>query len=1193
MASESKTDVLIVGAGPAGLMMANWMAHCGIDARIVDKRGTKIFNGQADGLASRTLEIFDSFGFGHRAWIESNHLLEICLWNPDENGVIQRNGRIPDTIPCISRFQQVVLHQGRIERFFLDSIASKSDIKVERGVMPTSLKLDESVAEDPDAYPITVTLRHLSEEDATPKQNATLPNGSAVADGLFRSNLSPDDTGELIRKAELNSKANTEEIVKAKYVLGADGAHSWVRQQLGFKLEGDSTDYIWGVMDIIPITDFPDIRMRCAIHSASSGSVMVIPRENKLVRLYIQLTTTGAEKAGKFDRSTITPELIIQSAQRIMAPYKITYRYCDWWTAYQIGQRVGTQFSAKERIFLAGDAVHTHSPKAGQGMNVSMQDAYNLGWKVASVVKGTANRSILKTYQSERRRIAQDLIRFDHKFSRLFSGRPAKDVMDEEGISMAEFKDAFEKGNMFASGTAVDYGSSMIVAKPGDSAEQGDGSDVAIHNDAYKVVSKPSLASKVEIGKRMASFKVLNQSDARPSHFQELLRSNGSWRVVIFPGNLLSPRQAQRFTDVGKALGASNSFLRRFTPANSRYDSVIELLAVHAGNRQKLTVFDFPEVFRPFDDKDGWDYWKIFVDDQSYHEGHGHAYENYGIDPEEGCAIIIRPDQYVSYVGPMDDYDAMDRFFSNFMVEQQQRLGDLGASDVLQEAQIAAGNPEAIAIPKAINNSTNLVAVPRQLNASRHFTFDDLDPKANAVNVLSMSLHEVWQAAASSPFQPAVGKDSQLFVGLFLLLIGLIFTGLFGLNRSLLSIPLYGIPASLAFGIGAVYTICGFGGKPDSSSNLMADRPVFTAISTSARQLHSLLRCIAFSPRAEVQITHKGIRFSVEEARVVQGLTFLDKALFSTYTLNLDDEQSLPAFSISIVALLETLQIFGIAETNSSRNPYGGFSSSYGNAFTTPALALGGTCRISYQEPGAPLTITIQEGSVTTTCEMNTYEAAHDAYEDDGGIPLDRTALCLRTIMRSTWLYDALTELSGTNPTALVPNASNRSRPYLALEGEGGPFGDSTVEFMPEAKNDPAPSGTRGQKQPLVTETFAVMPPPGSSNGRLRQRYKFDMVKRAGRAMALASKVSVRQDRQGVLSLQFMIDLGDGANAGGGRRDDAGAAAAAAVTAPPLTPGSVAFVDFRFVPLLGDDDDDDEEEEEDSQIGAESEEEEE
>jgi phenol 2-monooxygenase len=78
--------------------------------------------------------------------------------------------------------------------------------------------------------------------------------------------------------------------------------------------------------------------------------------------------------------------------------------------------------------------------------------AYNLGWKLAHVVKGYSDSAILKTYQSERRRIAQDLINFDYRFSRLFSGRPAKDVMDEEGISMEEFKMAFQKGNMFASG---------------------------------------------------------------------------------------------------------------------------------------------------------------------------------------------------------------------------------------------------------------------------------------------------------------------------------------------------------------------------------------------------------------------------------------------------------------------------------------------------------------------------------------------------------------------------------------------------------------------------------------------------------------------------------------------------------------------------------------------------------------------
>ena len=346
----------------------------------------QIFNGQADGLQCRTLEIFDSFGFGDRAWLEANHMIEICFWNPDSSGRIVRSGRIPDTIPGISRFQQVVLNQGRIERFFLDILDKESDIRVERGTLPTALHLDASKVEDSDAYPITVTLRHLSEDEATPTQAATSTNGVTARDGLFRSNLAPDDTAEILRAAAakargegLDAKADTTEVVHAKYMLGADGAHSWVRRELGFALEGESTDYIWGVLDIVPITDFPDIRMRCAIHSAESGSVMVIPRENKLVRLYIQVTTTekldDGSAGARVDRTKITPEIILKSAQKILAPYTLTYRTLDWWTAYQIGQRVGTHFSASERIFLAGDAVHTHSPKAGQGMNVSMQDS--------------------------------------------------------------------------------------------------------------------------------------------------------------------------------------------------------------------------------------------------------------------------------------------------------------------------------------------------------------------------------------------------------------------------------------------------------------------------------------------------------------------------------------------------------------------------------------------------------------------------------------------------------------------------------------------------------------------------------------------------------------------------------------------------------------------------------------------------
>ncbi|CZT43526.1 probable FAD monooxygenase [Rhynchosporium secalis] len=674
---DSDVDVLIIGAGPAGYGFrvsnhdkaadqreVSWQQHGWQD---VESKLGLLTREEPRSIADKQMDfsIFDSFGFADRVWKESNHMLEICLWNPDAEGRIRRSDRIPDTIPNISRFQQVVLHQGRIERFFLDSLVEYSGIEVERGVLPESLTFDESKAEDPDAYPIEVILRHLTDEEAKPDQHAAT-DGMATSDGLFRSNMAADDTKELLSKAATNNKAGTRETVKARYMIGCDGAHSWTRNQLGYKLEGEQTDYIWGVLDIIPITDFPDIRMRCAIHSASSGSVMVIPRESKLVRLYIQMTTT--ERGGnKLDRKSITPQLILESAQRTLAPYKLTYQYCDWWTAYQIGQRVGSEFSKNERIFLAGDAVHTHSPKAGQGMNVSMQDTFNLGWKVAAVVKGTADRSILKTYQSERRRIAQDLIAFDHKFSRLFSGRPAKDVMDEAGISMDEFKDAFVKGNLFASGVAVDYGASVLVAKEGNAQEQGDGTDMCL-DKSKRTMGNQALAANINIGMRMPSFQVLNQADARPWQFQEMLKSDGRWRIVLFAGDVSSAKQMERVTNLGSTLSGPKSFIRRFTPAEKKIDSLFDILTIHSAKRAETELHSFPDIFHPFDERDGWDYWKVFVDDVSYHEGYGNAYENYGVDRKEGCLVVLRPDQYVAWVGALEDTEAIEQYFSGFMI---------------------------------------------------------------------------------------------------------------------------------------------------------------------------------------------------------------------------------------------------------------------------------------------------------------------------------------------------------------------------------------------------------------------------------------------------------------------------------------------------------------------------------------------
>ena len=165
---------------------------------------------------------------------------------------------MPDTMPGISRFQEVTLHQGRIERFFLDSLKESSNIEIERDVLPEELELNHLESENYHAYPIKVKIRHLHDDEAIPAQNET-----NVPDGLFRSSLTKDDTDDLIRKSR--GKEGSTETVRAKYMVGCDGAHSWTRRQLGFEMEGEQTDFIWGVLDIIPITDFRMFQIKVSL----------------------------------------------------------------------------------------------------------------------------------------------------------------------------------------------------------------------------------------------------------------------------------------------------------------------------------------------------------------------------------------------------------------------------------------------------------------------------------------------------------------------------------------------------------------------------------------------------------------------------------------------------------------------------------------------------------------------------------------------------------------------------------------------------------------------------------------------------------------------------------------------------------------------------------------------------------------
>jgi cell cycle checkpoint protein len=293
---------------------------------------------------------------------------------------------------------------------------------------------------------------------------------------------------------------------------------------------------------------------------------------------------------------------------------------------------------------------------------------------------------------------------------------------------------------------------------------------------------------------------------------------------------------------------------------------------------------------------------------------------------------------------------------------------------------------------------------------------------------------------------------------------------------------------------------------------------------------------------------------------------FLDKSLFTTYTFHDQDDASIPTpvFQISLPALLETLQIFGLTDPATSRPPWARDAPYPTSTAFTGNNIMGGMnnmCRISYQGEGAPLAVTLTELSIRTQCDLTTYKPE---YADE--IPFDRDALVLKVIMRGSWLYDAVQELSSTSPEKLTMYAKIvRGKPFFALSSSGT-LGSARVEF----NNQPQPSAYRTPASTNLNAGSDTAPPPPSHllerfqlsdpDTVFRSSYKFSLIQKATRAMSVATKVSIRADTQGVLSLQFMIEV-ESPNA------DLGAGGAGAPTS-----GKNGFVDFRFVPLIDEED---------------------
>ncbi|PVI01575.1 hypothetical protein DM02DRAFT_524592 [Periconia macrospinosa] len=607
------SDVMVVGAGPAGLMLADNLVRFGIKTHIVDDRPDRTSTGRADGLQPKSIETLRQMRLAEPLVRKGAKIYDIAFWKSTTEKSLHRTGREIHYPPVVDLLDPYILlvHQGMVEGLF------EVDLQ-ERGV--------------------------------------EVIRNTAFTDFEY--------TPEKVRPLTVHCKQNVSHTNKSfgtRYVIGCDGAHSRVRKCIPNATPvGASSDAVWGVLDGVLDTNFPDIWSKVVVHSDALGSVLMIPRERNMTRLYIELKP-GSEEATSKEQHT--QEFVQKRAQQIMQPYRLQWRTVEWFGRYQIGQRVAARFmDPEQRVFIAGDASHTHSPKAAQGMNTSMHDAWNLAWKLNFSVRNLSKPILMETYEQERKKIAQDLIDFDYEHANAFAAGDPQALANN-----------FTKNVAFISGYGVSYEPNVLN----------------IHSP------KHYPRGHLTPGFLLPPAKVTRFIDANPVDIQTDIPALGQFRIYFFTNHVIS---SLPFLDaVSNAHISSSSYVGRITQAaNASYTTQPPLAAPHdqfvcperytpvsgvftyalvTPERGDLEIEHLPHVLResPF---------SIYLDDIPEKDTRGQSCRDKwlgGLTDGEVVVVNVRPDGYVGCVRRFSDggrengaqaVEWLDRYYEGFMRDQ-------------------------------------------------------------------------------------------------------------------------------------------------------------------------------------------------------------------------------------------------------------------------------------------------------------------------------------------------------------------------------------------------------------------------------------------------------------------------------------------------------------------------------------------
>ncbi|KZT67059.1 FAD/NAD(P)-binding domain-containing protein [Daedalea quercina L-15889] len=456
------------------------------------------------------------------------------------------------------------------------------------------------------------SLRIVEAEDNFKESHVEVIVAKLQEDYVQANDIRPADRDDkLVDTAEAVTEKH---VIRAKYVLGCDGARSWVRKAVNITVEGETTgnssfylakelesshiamiDLVWGVVDFTPeVTDFPTIRAKNIIASPLSGGVL-----NNSACVYIRLqedpNTVAADETQK-SASKDSQGKIIQSVERVFLPYTMRVTNITWCNEHKGSQRVASAFSTANQVFLLGDA-------GEYGANGAMTDACNLAWKLAYVLHGRVNASILDTYEAERRAQALGLIQFDQDIFDTF--RP-------ETFSAEAFVKLRDQKLMFLSGLEIHCQSQLTIP------------------------DTEHVALGLSIGERAPWVGITRLSDWNPSNLLDLMAYNGHFKLIFLPGDTRVPSVARLLITVSEEL------------VESLGEDVLKFIDIFTLlNIPKETSCDnvhLPPAFRIMEN--------VYVDKagQDQARQNGRLYESLKIRPGEGAAIIVRPDGITAMV---------------------------------------------------------------------------------------------------------------------------------------------------------------------------------------------------------------------------------------------------------------------------------------------------------------------------------------------------------------------------------------------------------------------------------------------------------------------------------------------------------------------------------------------------------------